>query len=128
MSISITTSEVKRKCMIATSEYDSDISALITEMQGAIEETILDEHLDNTGDANLQKALKLGILELICAEMIDQINRKIGETEEFKAGAITMKAKGADGERLRREGNTRLAPYRKGTLSPAAATVAVDEE
>jgi hypothetical protein len=126
MAITIATADVKRKCMIEGSDYDSDISALISEMQGAIEETILDEHLDDTTDTNLQKTLTLGILELICAEMIDQINRQVGETEEFKAGAILIKAKAVDGERLRREGNARLAPYRKPTTSPAAATVAVD--
>jgi hypothetical protein len=126
MSISITTNDVKRKCMIETSDYDSEISALITEMQGALEETILDVHLDNTDDTNLQKTLTLGILELICAEMIDQINRQVGETEEFKAGAISIKAKAIDGERLRREGNARLAPYRKSAFAPAAANVTLD--
>jgi hypothetical protein len=126
MAIVITTNDVKRKCMIEGSDYDTEISALIAEMQGAIEETILDEHLENIGDTNLQKALTLGILELICAEMIDQINRQVGETEEFKAGAITIKAKEIDGERLRREGTARLAPYRKPTFTPATANVALE--
>ena len=129
MSISITTSDVKRKCAIpsADTEYDSDIASLISEMQGALEETILDAHLLNTSDTNLQKVLKLGILELVCAEMLDQINRREGETEEFKAGAVTIKARAANGEQLRREGNARLAPYRTAAFTPAVTSAVVDD-
>ena len=36
MSISSTTADVKRKCMITTSDHDTSISALITEMQPAL--------------------------------------------------------------------------------------------
>jgi hypothetical protein len=127
MAISITTSDIKRKCAIssADTEWDSDISSLISEMQGAIEETILDTHLQNTGNTNLQKALKLGIMELIAAEMI---NRREGEAEEFKAGGVSIKARAANGEQLRRCGDARLAPYRKPAFAPSVTTVVVDDE
>ena len=128
MAISISVDDVKRKCVIEGDDYNSDISALIGEMQGAIEETILQEHLDNTDDTNLQKVLTLGILELICAEMLDQINRQVGETEEFKAGPLTIKAKEIDGQQLRREGEARLGPYRKPTFAPTATNVAIESE
>ncbi len=60
MAISITTSEIKRKAMIAesNSDYDSAISALIAEMQGPIEFSIADCFYNDTANAKLQATLK----------------------------------------------------------------------
>lgn len=111
MSITITTDDVKRKCMISDSTYDSDISALISETQPAIEKRILSVHLDNTGDTDLQALLKLGMLELICAEFLEQLRREPGATEFFEAGKISIGKMYVDGEKLGGQGAERLAPY-----------------
>ena len=115
MAITITKAEVKRKCMIPASEtgYDSDIDDLIDEMQPSIEYTIADTYLNDTGNANLQAVLKLGILEIISGEFTQQLYREAGASEEFKVGSVTMGARREHGVKLIAQGTTRLRPFRK---------------
>ena len=79
MAITITRAEVKRKCMIpaADTTYDFDIDALVAEMQPSIEYAIADEYLSDTGNTRLQATLKLGILEIVSGEFLQQLNRAI---------------------------------------------------
>lgn len=115
MAITITRTEVKRKCMIPASDttHDPDIDALISEMQPAVEYTIDDQYLADTGDTKLQVTLKLGILEIISGECLQQIDREAGASEEVSAGGITLGARRDFGAGLVAQGTERLAPYRK---------------
>ena len=118
MSITIATDDVKRKCMIPSSEtgYDDAIDDLIDEMQPAVEHTIADEYLNNTGDSDLQAALKLGILELISAEFLEQMSREAGATEQFVVGGLTIGERKERGADLLTRGKARLEPYLKAAL------------
>lgn len=119
MAITITRAEVKRKCMIAASDtaHDSDIDALISEMQPAVEYTIADDCLADTGDTKLQATLKLGILEIISGECLRQIDREAGASENISAGGITLGARRDYGSGLISQGTERLSPYRKAAES-----------
>ena len=112
MSISITTAEVKRKAMIPSGDttYDSSIASLITEMQPAIEHTIDDRYLDDS-DAGLQAALKLGILEMITGEFLEQLRREQGASEQFSIAGVSIGQASPCGAELIAQGAERLSPY-----------------
>ncbi len=116
MSISITTAEVKRKCMVTTSDHDTSISALISEMQPALEHSIVDAYLDDTSDTNLQATLKLGMLEIISGEFLEQLRREAGAAEQFSAGGVSLGEAVQTGVELIQQGAARLAPYLKAAL------------
>jgi len=132
MAITITTAEVKRKAMITTSDYDTSISALISEMQPALEYSIADSYLAATSDTNLQATLKLGMLEIITGEFLEQLRREVGSSEQFGVAGLTMGESPQRGVDLIQQGATRLAPYLKSALPmmsenlPASTTA--DEE
>jgi len=115
MAITITHAEVKRKSMIPASDttYDNDIDALITEMQPTIEYTLADVYLSDTGNTKLQATLKLGILEIISGEFLQQLNREAGASEDVSAGGISIGARKDYGATLAAQGGERLSPYRK---------------
>ncbi len=116
MAITITTAEVKRKAMISVSDYDTSISALITEMQPALEYSIADSYLAATSDANLQATLKLGMLEIITGEFLEQLRREVGGAEQFGVAGLTVGLAVQTGVELIEQGATRLAPYLKSAL------------
>ena len=113
MSISITAADIKRKVMIASADtsHDSDISALISEMQPVIELEISAEYLADTSNAGLQALLKLGIIELIAGEFLEQLMRASGAGETFAAAGITIGPALRTGPDLVAQGRNRLAPY-----------------
>lgn len=115
MAINIARAEVKRKCMIASGDttYDSEIDGLISEMQPAVEFTIADSYLNDTGNNSLQAALKLGILEIISGEFLEQMCRELGASEEFKVGSVTIGQRKDRGRALVLQGAARLAPFLK---------------
>ena len=115
MAITITKADVKRKCMIATSDttYDSAIDSLISEMQPSLEYGIEAAYLADTGNAGLQATLKLAILEIISGETLAQISREIGATEEFTISGMTLGQSKERGATLLQQGAERLAPYLK---------------
>ncbi|MEN6372303.1 MAG: hypothetical protein ABFD64_09860 [Armatimonadota bacterium] len=115
MAISITNADVKRKCMLPASDttYDTSIDALIAEMQPAVEFTIADSYLANTADTRLQAALKLGILEVISGEFLQQLAREMGSTEEFSIGGVTIGQIKEHGPVLIQQGAARLASFLK---------------
>jgi hypothetical protein len=129
VAIAITTDDVKRKCMIDSSEFDSAISALISEMQPSVEKGIISEHLDNSDDTDLQALLKLGILEIISGEFLNQMNRDRSETEEFKVAGISFGAKPVNGDGLMAQGAKRLRPYSYEGSNPklTASVIAADD-
>jgi len=115
MAITITRAEVKRKCMIPSSEttYDSDIDALIAEMQPSVEYTISDAYLNNTSNTKLQAVLKLGILEILSGEFLGQLYREMGASESVKVGSVTIGSRKDYGAALVQQGTARLKPFRK---------------
>jgi len=113
MAISITTADVKRKAMIASGDtsYDTDIAALIAEMQPVIERDIYPTCLSDTADTGLQALLKLGILEIIAGEFLEQLMRESGAGESFAAAGVTIGPALRTGPDLVLQGKTRLIPY-----------------
>lgn len=122
MAITITKAEIKRKCMIpaADTSHDTDIDALIAEMQPSIEYTIADEYLNDTGNAKLQAVLKLGTLEILSGEFLQQLYREEGASEVFSVGGMSIGSRPEHGSKLIQQGTMRLSPYQK---EPAAPTL-----
>lgn len=124
MAITITAADVKRKAGIesANTSYDTAIGSLITEMQGPLEYSITDSYLNDTSDTKLQATLKLGMLEMIAGEFVEQLRREIGATEQFGIAGVTVGASTATGVNLIQQGATRLAPYLKSALPMMSET------
>lgn len=118
MAITIAVADIKRKAMINSSEttYDSAITSLIAEMQGPIEYSIADNYLGATSNTNLQATLKLGILEIIAGEFLEQLRREFGSVEEASIAGVTIGADTVRGVDLVQQGATRLAPFLKSAL------------
>lgn len=131
MSISITVADVKRKAGIdsANTTYDSAITSLIAEMQPPLEYSIADCYLGDTSNTKLQATLKLGMLEMIAGEIVEQLRRELGGSEQFGIAGLTMGPSAATGVELVQQGATRLAPYLKAALpmmsesAPANSTI-----
>lgn len=117
MAITITKAEIKRKCRIASADttFDSDIDALIAEMQPCIEYDIASVYIDDTGNTRLQATLKLGIVEMLCGELLQQIAREPGASESLSIAGVSIGSVPAHGAKLMAQGNARLAPFRKAT-------------
>ena len=115
MAIVITKADVKRKCMIAASDTtcDSPIDSLIAEMQPALEYGIDQSYLTDTSNSGLQAALKLGILEAISGEFLQQRCREVGATEEFVIAGMTLGESKDRGASLLQQGAERLKPFLK---------------
>lgn len=129
MAISITTDEVKRKCGIqsADTSRDSDIEALIDEMQPAVEREINPVYLVDTDDTGLQAQIKLGILEIISGEFLEQMLRETGAGETVSVGGTSIGAPMRMGPDIAIQGRTRLTPYLICTADCAASnTVSVE--
>jgi len=127
MSITISTADVKRKAMIASSDttYDSAISSLITEMQSPIEYSITDTYLADTANTGLQATLKLGILEIITGEFLEQLRREMGATEAATVAGVVLGGSTVRGADLIQQGASRLGPYLKGALPNLGDTSAL---
>ncbi len=115
MPITLTTADVKRKAMVTTSDHDSSIASLIAEMQPALEYSITDAYLTSS-DTNLQAALKLGMLEIITGELLEQLRRETGASEQLAVAGVTIGPAAQTGVELIQQGATRLAPYLKSAL------------
>lgn len=124
MAISITVGDVKRKAGIdsANTSYDSAITSLISEMQGPLEYSIADQYLADTADVKLQATLKLGITEMMAGELVEQIRREIGTSEQFTIAGLSVGPSSASGVELVQQGATRLAPYLKSALPMMSET------
>lgn len=118
MAITISVAEVRRKAGIADSvtEHDSAISALISEMQSPLEYSIADKYLSDTTNIKLQATLKLGLLEMITGEFLEQLRREIGSSEEFSIAGLSIGESAQRGLDLIQQGATRIAPYLKSAL------------
>ncbi len=127
MAITIAVADIKRKAMISSSDttYDSAITSLIAEMQGPIEYSIADNYLSATSNTNLQATLKLGILEVIAGEFLEQLRREFGSAEEASIAGVTIGASAVSGVDLVQQGATRLAPFLKSILPMMADSASI---
>ena len=125
MAITISVAEVKRKAGIAESvtTHDSAISALITEMQNPLEYSLADKYLSDTTNTKLQATLKLGLLEMITGEFLEQLRREIGSTEEFSIAGLSIGESAQRGVDLIQQGATRISPYLKSALPMVSESV-----
>ena len=125
MAITITKADVKRKCMIPTSDtsYDTSIDSLIAETQPAIEYGIVSSYLADTGNAGLQATLKLGILELMSGEFLEQMCRETGASEQFSIAGLTVGERKERGMSLMQQGAERLVPYLKSSALTTTETL-----
>ncbi len=115
MAITITRAEVKRKCMISSSDttWDTDADALMAELQPSIEYTIADQYLNDTANTKLQAVLKLGILEMVSGELLQQIYRTAGASESVSVGGVSLGVRQEHGAKLIDQGVARLRPFQK---------------
>lgn len=118
MAITITTTEIKLKAAVAASDTsrDSAISALISQMQGPIEYSIADRYIADTSNSGLQATLKLGMVEIIAGEFVEQMRREVGASEEFSIAGVSIGPADRRGLDLIQQGATRLEPYLKCAL------------
>jgi len=120
--------------MIDTSDttYDNAITTLISEMQSPLEYSIAESYFNDTSNSKLQATLKLGILELITGEFMEQLRREVGNTEEFSIAGLSIGQIAQKGVDLIQQGATRLAPYLKSTLpmmsDTACSSTSIDSE
>ena len=121
MAITITTADVKRKAVIPSTDtsHDQDIAALIEEMQPAIEREIYVACLEDTTDTGLQAILKLGILEIITGEFLEQLAREAGACETVTAAGISIGTPLRSGPDLISQGRQRLVQYLASTYDGA---------
>lgn len=118
MSITITVAEVKSKAAIDASEtsHDLAIAALISQMQPALEYSVADRYLQDTSNTGLQAVIKLGVLEIITGEFLEQLRRRLGASEEFSIAGLSIGAAPQCGVDLIQQGAVRLEPYLKSAL------------
>ena len=124
MAISISRTEVKRKCMISAADtsHDSSIDALIAEMQPGIEYGIDDVYLGDLENARLQAALKLGVLEIISGEFLQQVMREPGASGSISIGGISIGEPAQNGPKLIAQGVERLKPFLKQAITSDEAS------
>ncbi|KAA0239961.1 MAG: hypothetical protein EDM74_02480 [Armatimonadetes bacterium] len=127
MSLSVTSSRVKEKCGITVSDYDATISNLIGEITPVVEFAIRGEHLSDTGNTGLQATLKLGLTEVICGELLEQIAREPGALESVSIGDLALSPPPPQVwstlAGLKRQGWARLRPFLKPDVAGVLATV-----
>lgn len=127
MSLSVTPSRVKEKCGITVSDYDATISNLIGEITPVVEFAIRGEHLADTGNTGLQATLKLGLTEVICGELLEQIAREPGALESVSIGDLALSPPPPQVwstlAGLKRQGWARLRPFLKPDVAGVLATV-----
>ena len=118
MSITLTadSTRVKQKCQITGTALDASISNIISEITPVVEFAIRDEALAST-DSGLQSTIDLGVLEIVCAEVLEERVRL--STAAMDPGQLFLMA----ADRLRRRGWARLQPYLK--AAPVDALVRV---
>jgi uncharacterized membrane protein len=101
-------------------------------MQPPLEYSIADCYLGDASNTKLQATLKLGILEMIAGEFVEQLRRELGGSEQFGVAGLTMGPSATTGVELIQQGATRLAPYLKSALpmmsENASANSAVDRD
>lgn len=90
MALSVTRARVKEKCSISSSTYDSTIDNLIAELVPAIAFAIRDEHITDTGNTGLQATLNLASAEIVCGELLEQIQREAGAMEKVRLGDFEL--------------------------------------
>ncbi|GIK33250.1 MAG: hypothetical protein HND43_07675 [Armatimonadetes bacterium] len=127
MSLSVTSSRVKEKCGITVSDYDATISNLIGEITPVVEFAIRGEHLADAGNTGLQATLKLGLTEVICGELLEQIAREPGASESVSIGDLALSPPPPQVwstlAGLKRQGWARLRPFLKPDVAGVLATV-----
>lgn len=128
MAITVTRSRVKEKCSITSSTYDSTIDNLIAEIVPAATFAIRDEHIEDTGNTGLQATLNLAVAEIVCGELLEQLQREPGALERVAIGDLEIAPglprdwPGALG--VKSAGWERLRPYLKPDVAGKSATVA----
>ena len=120
----VTRAEVKEKANITVTTYDTAIDNLIALMQPGLQYAI-DPTYSETSDTNLQKLLKLGILEQIAGETLCLKSRGWTAEDSVSVGGIGVTPQGGQshpdfklGQELTARGEARLRPYRRIDPSP----------
>ena len=128
MALTVTLARVKEKCSLTGTTYDSTITNLINEMAPVIEYAIRDEHLNDTGNAKLQNTLSLGATEIVCAEILEQLQREAGALESVRLGDFALSppepADWPGALSMKDSGWKRLRPYLKPDPSGKAGAIA----
>lgn len=128
MSLNISFTRVKDKCMLSGTTYDSALAALISEMAPTLEYAIAPEWIAATSDTGLQATLNLGATEIVVGEMLAQIARTPGWLDAVNVGDLHLvppaRFDPLDPFGMKSQGWARLRPYlRVDPAMPAPAFV-----
>ncbi|MBP5092497.1 MAG: hypothetical protein J6332_00425 [Abditibacteriota bacterium] len=110
MAVTVSAADVKRKAMITGGEQDSRVNALIAESLPAIC-ALIDEMWLESENPNIIAALNLGALEIITGELLEELSREAGASEDFSLPGFTLGAAKVTGDKLITRGRERLKPY-----------------
>lgn len=116
MSLNVTTTKVKERCMISVSTYDSKINNLINDWVPMMEYLIEPSFLNDTGNTGLQALLNLGAVELVAGEFLAQLLRETGASETLLFGWLEVKPASRDlldPFGMKAQGAARLGPFLK---------------
>ncbi len=128
MGVTVTATQVKERCGITVTDWDSEIWSLIDQMVYPINYAIDTVYLNDTGNANLVATLNLAALEIISGEYFAQYARKPGVFDTILVDRLTIRpyvgANTNDPSGLKAQGWLRLRPYlRIDPVMPVSAPV-----
>lgn len=90
MSLTLSTSQIKEKAGVDSSEFDSEIDNLLDAWTPVIEYAIADEFLADTANVGLQATLTLGAAELIAGEFLAQLGRRPGAMDSIRIESLSL--------------------------------------
>lgn len=128
MGVTVTATQVKERCGITETTWDTEIWSLIDQMVYPINYAIAQVFLDDTGNAPLVATLNLAAIEIIAGEYFAQYARKPGVFDTVQVDRLTIKpyvgSNANDPSGLKAQGWLRLRPFlRLDPVMPVSAPV-----
>ena len=89
MTLSVSVDDVKRRAMVVTDDYDTQISLLIGETVPVVEYMIDEEFIHST-DTGLRALLNLAALEIVCGSFLEQLGYAEGSCDSFGITGLSV--------------------------------------
>ncbi|MBS1706249.1 MAG: hypothetical protein JST40_10270 [Armatimonadetes bacterium] len=132
MSLFVTTQDIRERCGLTVTDYDTEINRMVGQMLSAIQYEIADVHLGLDAPAGLASVLNLAALEIIAGEFYAQLLRKPGYADKVDLAGLSVQpfvgsdSKDPSGMIVR--GWERLRPYRRNDplVTPPASVSAAN--
>ena len=112
MTLSVSVDDVKRRAMVVTDDYDTQISLLIGETVPVVEYMIDEEFIHST-DTGLRALLNLAALEIVCGSFLEQLGYAEGSCDSFGITGLSVNMVRPSGKELMKSGWARLEGYLK---------------